>query len=91
MESSESEKEAKELLEMILKSVVNYKEDVIVEVTKDDIGILLRCWVSKKDMGWIVGTNGENANAIRRVIKMMGLTRQTTISVKIEEPNTAPR
>jgi len=77
---------AKEFLERIVKGIVYNPDDVRVEVTEDDIGVFLRVWVNKDDMGLVIGRAGVNYNAIRLIIKSYGFCHKLKVSVKIEEP-----
>ena len=67
-------------------------DDVEIEASKDDMGIFLRIWVNKDDMGMIIGRGGVNANAIKLVTKLCGFRNELKVSVKIEEPkNNEPK
>lgn len=82
-----SEQDApKELLESILKAFVSQPEEVKVTRTVDEMGILLRVWVNKEDMGLVIGKEGVTASAIKLIIKMVAYKTKSHIAVKIEEP-----
>jgi len=53
----------KDFLETLVKSLVNYPEDVQVERKIDEMGVLLTLRVNRADMGQIVGRNGSTAKA----------------------------
>lgn len=83
-----SEQDApKELLESILKAFVSQPGEVKVTRTDDEMGVLLRVWVNKEDMGLVIGKGGVTASAIKLILKMVGYQTKSHIAVKIEEPD----
>ena len=58
-----------ELIEFIVKSIVNDKDAVSVEVAKDDRFTLYTVNVASADLGSVIGKNGKFAEAIRTVVK----------------------
>ena len=73
-------------LESLVKAIVKNPDDVRIERTVDEMGVYLRLWVNKEDMGLIIGRKGTNADAIKHLVKLFGLNNQSRIAVKIEEP-----
>jgi uncharacterized protein len=59
----------KELLEYIVRQLVDHPDEVRVEETETDDGVLLRLTVSKEDVGKVIGKQGRIARALRTVIK----------------------
>lgn len=76
-----------QFLENLIKAIVEYPDDVKVKREVDEMGVLLRVWVRKTDMGLIIGRQGVNANAIKLIVKMVGYRSKSHIAIKIEEPN----
>lgn len=76
----------KELLEVILKSIVGYPDSVHIDRTTDEMGVLLTVGVDKSDMGIIIGREGNTAKAIRTIIRTLGVKNQARVNVKILEP-----
>lgn len=75
-----------ELLEYIVKSMVDNPDDVQVERKVDEMGVLLSLKVSPQDMGQIVGRQGSTARAIRTLVRIAGLKAHARVNLKIEEP-----
>ena len=74
------------LLSSLISGVVKYPDDVRVEKTRDEMGLLLRLWVNRFDMGCVIGKKGANAQALKQVVKMFGLNKNYKVALKIEEP-----
>ena len=75
-----------ELLEYVVKSLVDNPDDVQVERKVDEMGVLLTLKVSAQDMGQIVGRQGSTARAIRTLVRIAGLKAHARVNLKIEEP-----
>ncbi len=58
-----------ELIEFIVKSIVNDKDAVSVEAVKEDRFTLYNVHVASDDLGSVIGKNGKIAEAIRTVVK----------------------
>ena len=76
----------KEFLEFIVINLVDHPEDVKVERTVDEMGVLLSLRVHAEDMGQIVGRGGATAKAIRSLVRIVGLKNHARVNLKIEEP-----
>ena len=75
-----------ELLEYIVKSLVDNPNDVKVERKVDEMGVLLSLTVHAQDMGQIVGRQGSTARSIRTLVRIAGLKAHARVNLKIEEP-----
>jgi len=75
-----------EFLEYLVKSIVDHPEEVKVERSIDDLGVLLRLKVHKDDMGQVVGRQGATAKAVRSLLRIVGIKHQARVNLKIEEP-----
>ena len=75
-----------EFLENIIKSLVDNPDDVKIERTVDEMGVLLNLKVNPEDMGQIIGKNGSTARAIRSLVRIVGLKNHARVNLKIEEP-----
>lgn len=75
-----------EFLEYVVKSLVSHPDDVRVEATRDDMGILLTLDINAEDMGKVIGRIGNTAKAIRTLIRVVGMKHGARISLKILEP-----
>ncbi len=77
----------KEFLEALIKAIVDYPNDVVVERKVDEMGVLLSLKVNPNDMGVIIGKSGSTAKAIRHLVRIVGLKNHARVNLKIEEPN----
>lgn len=76
----------KEFLEFVIKSIVDNPNDVKVNRTVDEMGVLLNLKVNPEDMGKIIGKQGSTAKAIRTILRVIGTKNNARINLKIEEP-----
>ncbi|MDP3953221.1 MAG: KH domain-containing protein [bacterium] len=83
---ADSEHSDQKFLEFIVKSIVDAPEEVRVDRTVDEMGVLLTLHVSAKDMGQVVGRQGSTAKAIRSLLKIVGVKNNARVNLKIEEP-----
>jgi predicted RNA-binding protein YlqC (UPF0109 family) len=82
----EKKTDDKEFLEYVVKSLVDHPDDVKVERTVDEMGVLLSLRVHPEDMGQVVGRAGSTAKAIRSLVRIIGLKNHARVNLKIEEP-----
>ena len=75
-----------EFLEYLIKSIVDHPDDVKIERSIDDLGVLLRLQVHKDDMGQVVGRQGATAKAVRSLLRIVGIKHNARVNLKIEEP-----
>ena len=83
--------EDKEFLEFLIKALVDNPNDVNVERTVDEMGVLLSLTVNPEDMGQIIGRGGATAKAIRGLVRIVGLKNHARVNLKIEEPEGSTR
>ncbi|KKK39592.1 hypothetical protein WQ57_02575 [Mesobacillus campisalis] len=75
----------KELIETIVKPLVDFPEDVQVDSTEEDHRVTYRLSVNKSDMGKVIGKQGRVAKAIRTVVYAAGASQQKKIFLEIVE------
>ncbi len=75
-----------EFLEYLIKSIVDHPDDVKIDRTIDDLGVLLHLQVHKDDMGQVVGRQGATAKAVRSLLRIVGIKNNARVNLKIEEP-----
>ncbi len=80
-----------EFLEFVVKSIVNHPENVKVERTVDDRGVLLTLSVGQDDMGYVIGRDGQTARALRILLKIVGAKANARVNMRIFEPESARR
>ena len=88
---AEEKPQYQELLEYIVKNLVDNPDDVRVERRVDEMGVLLTLKVHVQDMGQIVGREGSTARAIRTLVRIAGLKNHARVNLKIEEPDGGQR
>ncbi len=76
----------KDFLEFIVKALVDHPDDVKVDRTVDEMGVLLSLVVHAEDMGQIIGKAGSTARSIRSLVRIVGLKNHARVNLKIEEP-----
>ncbi|MEX0934863.1 MAG: KH domain-containing protein [Candidatus Paceibacterota bacterium] len=79
--------EDKEFLEYVIKSIVDHPDEVHVERTVDEMGVLTTLDVHQDDMGQVIGRNGNTAKAIRTLLRVVGMKNQARVNLKINEPD----
>ena len=85
------EEQDKEFLEMVVKSIVNNPNDVVVDRTIDERGVLLTLKTNPADMGYVIGRKGQTAQAIRTLLKIVGAKNNARVNLKINEPEGSQR
>lgn len=75
-----------EFLEYLVKSIVDHPDDVKLERSLDEKGVLIKLKVHKDDMGQVVGRQGTTAKAIRSLLRIVGIKHNAHVFLKIEEP-----
>jgi len=78
-------------LEIIIKTIVNNPDDVKIERTVDEMGVLLTLNINPEDMGNVIGRQGQTAKAIRTLLKIVGAKNQARVNLKIVEPEGSTR
>jgi predicted RNA-binding protein YlqC (UPF0109 family) len=75
----------KELIETIVKPLVDFPEDVQVKVLEEENRVTYQLSVNKTDMGKVIGKQGRVAKAIRTVVYAAGSSQQKKIFLEIAE------
>ena len=73
-------------LEQVVKSLVDHPDDVQINRTIDEMGVLLTLTVHAEDMGKIIGRSGATAKAIRTLLRVVGMKNDARVNLKINEP-----
>jgi uncharacterized protein len=76
----------KAFLEYIVKALVDYPDDVKIDRTVDEMGVLITMTVNASDMGKIIGRQGNTAKAIRTLLRVIGMKNNARVNLKINEP-----
>lgn len=73
-------------LEYVVKELVDNPNDVKINRSVDEMGVFLTLDVNSNDMGKIIGRGGATANAIRTLLRVVGLKNNARVNFKINEP-----
>ena len=80
-----------QFLEFVVKALVDNPNDVKINRTVDEMGVLLTLSVHKDDMGKVIGRSGATAKAIRTILRVVGMKNDARVNLKIEEPEGSER
>jgi uncharacterized protein len=75
-----------EFLRFVLENVVEDKDQLVIDGTIDDLGVLLTVQVSERDMGKLIGKGGQTVKALRTLLRILGGNASQRINLKILEP-----
>ena len=81
----------KDFLEFVVKALVDNPNDVKIERTLDEMGVLITLTVNPADMGKIIGRMGNTAKAIRTLLRIIGMKNNARVNLKINEPEGSVR
>jgi uncharacterized protein len=73
-------------LEYAVKALVDHPESVETTRTIDQMGVLLTLVVHPDDMGKIIGKSGKTAEALRILLRVVGMKGNARVNLKINEP-----
>jgi uncharacterized protein len=76
----------KEFVSYVVKSIVDNPNDVLIERTVDEMGVLITLQVNPNDMGYVIGKAGSTAKAIRSLLRIVGARNNARVNLKILEP-----
>ncbi|MGC8603504.1 MAG: KH domain-containing protein [Desulfomonilaceae bacterium] len=75
----------KELVEFVVKTMVDHPDEVIVSEKNEETGLVLELKVAPADLGRIIGKHGRTAKAIRTVLNSASTKRKQRVSLEILE------
>ncbi len=81
----------KAFLEYVVKALVDNPNDVKIDRTVDEMGVLISLSVNPADMGKIIGRMGNTAKAIRTLLRIIGMKNNARVNLKINEPEGSAR
>lgn len=73
-------------LEYAVKALADRPESVETTRTIDQMGVLLTLTVHPDDMGKIIGKSGKTAEALRILLRVVGMKGNARVNLKINEP-----
>ncbi len=69
-----------------MKTLVDNPNDVKINRTVDEMGVLMTLSVNPADMGKVIGRSGNTAKAIRTLLRVVGMKNNARVNLKINEP-----
>jgi len=75
----------KELIEMIVRALVDEPDKVTVNQVEGERSVIFEVRVSAEDMGRVIGKGGRIANSLRTVVKAAGARQNRNIWVDINK------
>lgn len=79
------ETEMKELVEFIVKSLVDYPDEVYVDAIQDAGTTVLELRVARADMGRVIGKGGRVINAVRALVQVQAAKLGQNAALEIVE------
>lgn len=75
-----------EFVEYVVRALVNSPDDVRAERTVDEMGVLITIFVAQDDKRYVIGRKGQNAQALRTLLRVVGAKNNARVNLKIYEP-----
>lgn len=75
----------KDLLDYIIKSMVDYPDQVVINEIANQHGSVLEVSVARDDLGKIIGKQGRTARAIRAIIGAASIRANKRVILEIRE------
>ena len=72
----------KEVLETIIKNLVDNQESIKIEEVEDEKNIIFKVQVADGDMGKVIGRQGKIAQSIRAVMKAVANRKDKKVTVE---------
>ncbi|MCK4698482.1 MAG: KH domain-containing protein [Dehalococcoidia bacterium] len=73
----------KELIEFIVKAIVNNPDDVVVTEEQSEGGVLLKLQVNQEDMGRVIGKQGRVVQAMRTLLRVIAAKAGTRVELVV--------
>jgi len=73
----------KELVEFIVKAIVNKPDAVVLTEEISDGGVLLKLQVDAEDMGRVIGKQGRVVQAMRTLLRVMAAKEGTRVELVV--------
>jgi len=72
-----------QFVEYTVKALVGHPEDVVVDRTIDEKGVLLTLTVNPADLGRVIGKRGSTAQSLRTLLRALGAKNDARYNLKI--------
>jgi hypothetical protein len=83
--TQEANMDAKELVEHLAKALVDSPEEVSVNEVWGERSSVIQLRVAKQDLGKVIGKQGRNANAMRRILGAAATKEKRSLILEILE------
>ncbi len=80
----ENKDPGQELLHYIFVAVCDHKDNIVIKREVDERGVLLTAYLNPEDLGRAIGKKGANAQALRTLLRAVGMRHDARYSLKIE-------
>ena len=74
-----------EYLLSVVRPLISKPERLYAESKVDERGVLIQLFVDKEDLGRIIGKKGETANALRSLLRVLGVKNNARYNLKVDE------
>jgi uncharacterized protein len=75
----------REVIETIVKALVDYPDEVAVKEIEGDVTIVLEVKVAPQDLGKVIGKQGRTARAMRTILRAAGMKLKKRFVLEILE------
>jgi uncharacterized protein len=72
-----------QFVEYIVKSLVGFPDDVVIDRIIDEKGVLLTLTVNPEDLGRVIGKRGMTAQSLRTLLRALGTKHDARYNLKI--------
>jgi predicted RNA-binding protein YlqC (UPF0109 family) len=72
-----------QFIEFIVKSLVSKPDEVVVNRSIDEKGVLLELTVDPEDLGRVIGKRGATAQSMRNLLRALGTKNEARYNLKI--------
>ncbi len=70
----------------VLELLVEDKDQLFVDAKLDELGVLITVKVSDRDMGKLIGKNGQTIKSVRTLLRVIGGMANQRVNLKVLEP-----
>ena len=82
----------KQLIEYIVSNLVNHPEDVVIEETSSEDGLItIIINVNPDDVGRVIGRAGKVIKAIRQIARIAAIQKGLRVNVDLKQDENSPR
>lgn len=72
-----------DFVDFIIRQLVEHPEDVSIERSVDEKGVLLQLTVNPTDLGRVIGKRGATAQSVRTLLRALGTKNNARYNLKI--------